>query len=296
MTGGPREQARASYDAGDFRQAREAALEGLREDPGDVELLRLAGRAGVELGAEDAVDQLRAVAERLPDDAQAWHDLGEALVTEGRTEEASEVFRKALELNPDDELAMAHLGYTAAAAGDQQDAVSYLSKAAAGGPGASSAVISLVDLYRTLGKHDEALAAAVTVAAQDPEDAIAALDVAELSLTVGKLDEASAAFARLRQVDDDPGHELYPLHGMIQVELRRDDLPRALALAREAAEIDRYGRTAGVIAFLQAQIAEPGEEPPPSREEVDAALAASLSEYRRMRSDDRRLAAEEQLG
>jgi hypothetical protein len=58
-----------------------------------------------------------------------------------------------------------------------------------------------------------------------------------------------------------------------------------------------------VIVFLRAQAGEPAEadeeeqqEEAPTREQVDAALDASLSEYRRMHADDRRLAAEDLLG
>jgi hypothetical protein len=54
------EEARASYDAGDFRRARELARSGLAERPDDPALLRIAGRAGIELGLDDAADELAA--------------------------------------------------------------------------------------------------------------------------------------------------------------------------------------------------------------------------------------------
>jgi hypothetical protein len=86
--------------------------------------------------------------------------------------------------------------------------------------------------------------------------------------------------------------------------MQRERWARALELAREAASGDSQGRTAGVLVFLGAQAGEPAEEeeegveppPPPTREEVDAALDASLMEYRRMHADDRRLAGEDLLG
>ena len=53
------EEARAHFEAGAFGRAHEAAIAGLEGAPDDVELLRLAGRAGVEVGSGDAVERLQ---------------------------------------------------------------------------------------------------------------------------------------------------------------------------------------------------------------------------------------------
>jgi Flp pilus assembly protein TadD len=302
MSSDAAQRADAHLQAGEYRASREAALAGLAGAPEDVELLVLAGRAGVELDAEDATEQLTRATELAPENADAWHYLGEALATEGRMEEAGEAFRRAVELNPADQVALSHLGHTSAATGREQEAVSYLSQAAQSMRGASTAAISLVDMYRTLGQYEEALAQARMIAEAEPDEPMAALDVAELSLEVGQLDDAVAAFTRLRELDDVPGHETYPLHGMIKAEMQREQWQHALELAREAAGADTQGRTAGVLVFLQAQAGEPAaaeeeeQEEAPTREQVDAALDASLLEYRRMHADDRRLAAEDLLG
>jgi len=286
------QEAGARLQAGEFRASREAALAGLEQEPENVELLVLAGRAGVELDEQDATDELRRATELAPENADAWHYLGEALAADGRMDEAGDAFRRAVELNPADQVALSHLGHTSAATGNQQEAVGYLSQAAQSMGRASTASISLVDMYRTLGQNQEALAQARMIAEAEPEDVLAALDVAELSLAVGELDEAVAAFARLRELDEVPGHETYPLHGMIKAELAREDTQRALELAREAHAADAQGRSVGILAFLDPQ----PEQETPTREQVDAALDASLSEYRRMHADDRRLSSEDILG
>ena len=295
MSAGPHNRQALNSRPASIARAREAALAGLATAPEDVELLVLAGRAGVELDAEDATEQLRRATELAPENADAWHYLGEALATEGRMDEANDAFRRAVELNPADQVALSHLGHTSAATGREEEAVGYLSQAAQSMRGASTAAISLVDMYRTLGHYEEALTQAQRIAEAEPEDLVAALDVAELSLEVGQLDEAVAAFERLRELDDVPGHEIYPLHGMIKTAIQREDWPRALELARTAPVSDPEGRTLNLIAFLQAQAGEPAEQAP-TREEVDAALSASLFEYRRMHADDRRLASEDLLG
>ncbi len=295
MTTGLAQQASAQLQGGEYRAAREAALAGLADTPEDVELLVLAGRAGVELDAEDATEQLRRATELAPEYADAWHYLGEALATEGQMDEAGAAFRRAVELNPDDQVALSHLGHTSAASGREEEAVGYLSQAAQSMRGASTAAINLVDMYRMLGHYEDALAQARRIAEAEPDDLLGALDVAELSLEVGQLDEAVAAFQRLRELDDAPGHELYPLHGMLKAEIQREQWQRALELAREAPLSDAEGRAVNLIAFLQAQLDEPAEQAP-TREELDAALSASLFEYRRMHADDRRLASEDLLG
>jgi Flp pilus assembly protein TadD len=296
-----RDRARGFWDAGDFDASLNAAVEGLGSTPDDVDLLVLAGRAGVELDAEEAVGYLRRATELGPENASAWHHLGEALAAEGAMEEAEAAFRRAVELDPDDQLAMTHLGHTALAAGRRDEGVGYLARAADIAHAASSASISLVDMYRSMGQYEDALTQARRVAEATPEDRIAWLDVAELSLQTGRLDEARGAFERLRELDEVPGHEAYPLHGMIQVELARDRWEPAGDLVAQAAAIDPYGLSTVLAAFVGEQTGEAtarddADAPTPTRDEVDAVLAGSLADYRRMLADDRLLRGGDLVG
>jgi Flp pilus assembly protein TadD len=298
-----RTQARALFDASDFQGSLDAASDGLRSAPDDVELLILAGRAGVEVEAPDAVEHLRRATELAPDDASAWHHLGEALAAEGQMAQSDAAFRRAVELDPDDQVALTHLGHTAVAAGRREEGVGYLAQAADIAHTASTAAISLVDMYRSFGQHEEALKQARQLAEADPDDALAWLDVAELSLQLGQLDEARATFERLRDVDDVPGHEAYPLHGMIDVEIRREQWDGAGRLVAEASAIDPYGLSTDVAAFVREQGGAPAEqsegpaeEPAPTQAEVEAALASSLAQYRRMLAEERRLSAGDIFG
>jgi len=289
-----RDRARLMYDGAEYEQSLQAALEGLSSYPDDVELLVLAGRAGIELDDDDAVEHLRRATELAPDDASAWHHYGEALAAEGRTPEADTAFRRAVELDPEDQLALTHLGHTALAAGHNEEGVGYLARAADiahAGAGASTASISLVDMYRSFGQYEDALAQARRLADAAPDDVLTCLDVAELSAAVGQLDEARSAFELLRELDDVPGHEAYPLHGLIQVEIQGGNWVRARELTQQAAAIDPRGLSTDVAAFLREEEGEPGEEPAPTRTEVEEALAGSLADYRRMLADDQRIGA-----
>lgn len=295
MSAGALDDARARFDAGDFRGALDAAQAGLENRPEDPDLLRIAGRAGVELGAEDAVEQLRRVADLRSGEADSWLDLGDALAAEGRMDEAADAFHRVLELDPTDEAALTAVGHAAYASGSGTDAVSYLEQAAKSSSGASSAMISLVDMYREMGQLDEALAAAVKIADAAPENTAAALDVAELSIQLERWDEALHALERVRGVDELAGHEVYALHGMLQVEMRRGNWERAHELAHEALAADHHGRTGDMLAFLEARVSgEPAGEAP-KQEEVEAALSASLEEHHRLHAEDSRVDGEGDL-
>jgi Flp pilus assembly protein TadD len=297
-----RDRARGYLDGADFDASLSAAQEGLSTAPDDVELLVLAGRAGVELELDDAVAHLRRATELAPDNAGAWHHLGEALAAEGAMDEADAAFRRAVELDPEDQLALTHLGHTALAAGRRDEGVGYLAQAADLAHAASSASISLVDMYRSFGQYDDALAQARLIAESAPEDRLAWLDVAELSFQTGHLDDARAAWDRLRELDEVPGHEAYPLHGMIQVELARERWEPASELVTQAGAIDPHGLSTVLVVFLRDQTGEAaGDEedesgPAPTREEVDGVLAGSLADYRRMLADDRLLRGGDLVG
>jgi len=294
-----REQARALYDAADFEQSLAVARQALNDAPDDAELLVLAGRAGIEVDDEAAVGRLRRATELAPDNAGAWHHLGEALAADGEMPEAESAFQRAVELDPDDQVALTHLGHAALASGRKEEGVGYLARAADiahTAHTASTASISLVDMYRSFGQYEDALAQARVVAEAAPDDVLSWLDVAELSLELGQLDDARSAFERLRELDDVPGHEVYPLHGMIQVEIRRQQWESARELAAQAAAIDPRELTADLAAFLSEQTVGPTDELAPPRDAIEAALAASLSDYRRIHGDDRRLSAGDLYG
>jgi tetratricopeptide (TPR) repeat protein len=185
------------------------------------------------------------------------------------------------------------------AVGRDQEGVGYLARAADGLGGASTASVSLIDMYRSFGQNDEALEQARRLAEAAPDDIVARLDVAELSLAVGNVDGAREAFGALRDLDDIPGHEAYPLHGLIRVAIAQEQWEQALELAGQARAIDPHGLSTDVEAFLRAQTGaatDPDAAAPPSREAVENALDASLVEYRRMHADDRRANAGRILG
>lgn len=285
MATGSAADAQASFEAGDYRRCRERALAGLAERPDDPVLLRLAGMASAELDLDDATGYLERAVALDPGDGEAWLALGEALAGQGSLEEAGAAFRRAAELRPRDVVALVGLGHVCYAAGQADEAIASLRQAVERDPGHVGALRSLAAMHRSAGRLDEALAVAKRVAEQRPQDALATVDVAELSLELGLLDEASVAFARLLEVDDEPEHEVYAYHGMIEVEVRRERWRRALDLAVDCTRVDRLGRTTDVLAFVVAQVFGDDDRPSPRRAEVDEALARSRAEHRWMHAE-----------
>jgi tetratricopeptide (TPR) repeat protein len=281
----PGSDARASFEAGDFRRCREVALAGLADHPDQPALLRLAGRASLELDLDDAADYLERAVALDPGDAEAWLALGNARAGQGSLQEAHAALRRAVELRPDDVAALVDLGHASYAVGQADDAIAYLQQAAERDPTHVGAMRGLVEMYRSSGKLEDALDMARRVGESRPGDVIVAIDVAELCLDLGHLDEASAAFGRLLDVDDEPEHEVYAYHGMIEVETRRERWRRALDLAVDCTRVDRLGRTTDILAFVVGQVFGEEDRPAPPRTEIDEALERSRAEHRRRHAE-----------
>jgi superkiller protein 3 len=281
----PVDEARALFEAGEFERSRDVALRALNDQPDDANLLRLAGRASAELGHDDAAQYLRKAVELDPENADAWRELGDALLSENQLGEATKAFRQAVELRPNDVASLVQLAHAAYASGDPEEAIGHVRQAVERDPNSYAARRALLEIYRAAHRYDDALAAAEELVESDPNDVLAILDVAELYLALDHPVDASSAFARLRKADEDPEHEVYAYHGMIEAEIRRGRWRRALDLAIEATRIDRMGRTTDVLAYVVAEVFGGTDRPAPSRAEVDDALAASRAEHRRLHEE-----------
>jgi tetratricopeptide (TPR) repeat protein len=280
------ERAVALFEGGDFQACRELVLTELAERPQDVGLLRLAGKASTELDLDDAAQYLQQAVDIDPENADAWRELAEAFLYRNRLTEAMEAIRQAVELRPEEATGLVDLGLSAYAAGHYDEAVLHLNKAVEREPGNTSARRALIDVYRGAGRQEDALKAAENLLQLEPDDVLATLDAAELNLALGRPENAVSEFSRLGAIDDDPEHEVYAYHGMIQAEIQRNRWRRALDLAIEATRVDRYGRTTDLLAFVVAEVFGQADRPAPSRAEIDEALADSQAEHRRLHTEE----------
>ncbi|MGI8552738.1 MAG: tetratricopeptide repeat protein [Dehalococcoidia bacterium] len=278
-------RAQMAFEAGNFRRCRELALQGLMERPEDPRLLSLAGRAGLDLGFDDARSYLRRTVDLLPDDAEAWHALGLTLMQERAIAEAVAAFREAARLRADDPEVLVDLGHGLYALGEVDEAIALLSDAAGQRPADLATMRSLLEMQRETGHLTEALTTARQITAQRPDDLAALVDIADLHLVLHQLDEASAIFGRLRRLDTEPGHDVHAYHGMIQAELRRNDWRRALDLALDATVVSRLDLTTQLLAYIAVQLFGRSEHPAPPLTELEAALKAERNEHHRLHSE-----------
>jgi tetratricopeptide (TPR) repeat protein len=310
---GWRERAQEHFARREYRASHEAALEGLSVDPDDRDALRLAGRSGVEIEADDAVAHLQRVAELAPDDVAAWRDLGDALAAEGRTAEAEQAWQKLAELRPDDSTVLTALGHAALAAGDTDAAAQRLTAAAQADTRNLSASMSLVDVYRDMGQHAQALEIARRIWETDPEAHLRGLAVAELSIELGDYDAAEKVYEQLLEADDE-GHEAFIRYAQLDIALRREQWIQASALASSAARLEQSARAQRLLAYfadraisydrnatspdlgaalLASQSGvfalpnlDAGPPEVPSREEVERLLADARFEHRRIHIEE----------
>lgn len=280
------DQALALYNEGDFQGCLELALEGLRESPENATLLRLAGQAGAELGRGDTTAHLQQAVTIEPENADGWRALADSLLADGRVDEAFSAIERAAELRPEDPAPLIDLAHVAHASGRTEAGVGYLEQALERAQGNLDALHGLVEMYRAAGRLEDALDAGRKIVGYTPEDVLAAIDVAELNLALDRLDDAVEAFKWVRDVDDEPDHEVLAYHGMIEAELRRERWRAALDLAVDATRVDRLGRTTDVLAFVVAKVFGAGDRPAPAARDVEDALAASRSEHRQLHATD----------
>jgi tetratricopeptide (TPR) repeat protein len=176
--------------------------------------------------------------------------------------------------------ALIDLGHAAYAQGRTDDAAAYLARAARHEPGNVDVLRSVIAVHRRGGHPEAALETARLLVEQRPEDVGATLEVAELSLELGRPDDAADAYQTLRRIDAEVGHEVYAYHGLIAVELRRQDWRRALSFAIDAARVDRQQRTTDLLAFAAARVFGPTDRPPPAPAQVERIIAESIAEHR----------------
>lgn len=208
-----------------------------------------------------------------------------ASLEEGDFERAREALRRAVEQDPGDPSALVDLGYLALGAGDTAEAAGLFRQALERDPGNVSALLAFSEIHRRTGRIEEAFEASAAASQIRPDDVAIALEGADLALELGRLDEAEAAFQRVRALDDDPAHEVYAHHGLIEVELRRERWRRALDLAVDATRVDRLGRTTDILAYAVSQVFGESERPAPERSAVEEALSRSRAEHRRLHAE-----------
>lgn len=271
--------------AADFKEAYRLALEGLNGRGGHPGLLAIAGRAALELGLDEAATYLGRLVELTPAEATAWRDLGAARLNSADLAGAEQALRTAVRLDPAEPGTRVSLGHLAYLGGAVDEAERQLSEAARLAPADATALRSLTEMRRLEGRTQAAIAAAEELLRRAPDDIAGTISLAELNLSVGNYDESMASYRRLCELDTEMGHAGHIIHGMVEVEIRRERWRRALDHAIIATALDRHRLTTDLLAFVTAQLFGRGEYPAPPRAEIESRLQARRTEHRRLHAE-----------
>jgi tetratricopeptide (TPR) repeat protein len=217
------ETARKHQRAGNLRQAEEVLRARLKSDPQDARAWHLLGDIAEDDGrGQEAIAAFRQVIGLQPNVAEGHCRLGNLLAGQGRKEEAIGCLRRALELAPDHIEAHINLGITLGRLGRVAEAVSVLEKAVRLRPDYARAHNNLCAAYLQNRQPQEALGSAdraLQLQAQYPE---AHYNRGNAQVALGRYDEAAACFRQALALRPNYA-EAYLTLGSALTELDRPD-------------------------------------------------------------------------
>jgi Flp pilus assembly protein TadD len=278
-------RAQDAFAAEKYQESFRLAVEGLAGSGDDPVLLSIAGRAALELGLAEATTYLEALVELMPTDASVWRDLGMARLSTADLAGSEQALRTSVRLDPAEASTRASLGHVAYLGGAVDEADRQLTEAARLAPQDVAALRSLTEMRRIEGRTQAAIESVRDLLERAPDDVAGTLSLAELTLSVGDYNASLASYRRLSEIDAEAGHVGHILHGMIEVEIRRERWRQALDHAILATSLDRHRLTTDLLAFVTAQLFGDGEHPAPPRHEIESRLQTRRAEHRRLHAD-----------
>ena len=278
------ERALAAYRAGEYARCRDFAQEALATDPRNVAWLILKGMGLIELGQpKDAVEPLQQAISVAPDSADAWRQLGIAVLMAGDRTAALHAFQKTQGLRPGEVPVLVDVGNLLFTVARSQEALDTLEEARRLMPGDLTILRNLAEMYASLERYEEALRSTHEILELRPDDALACCDAASLCLRLNRLDEAADVFRTLRRIDQE--HEVNAIHGLVMTEIRRRDWRRAVDLIIEATRLDRYDLTTGFLVYITGKFFGQSAVAEISLNELVARFETEQREHRRLHAE-----------
>jgi tetratricopeptide (TPR) repeat protein len=145
---------------GRWEEAEQLYREVLRDNPANVDAMRLLGNVAMQTGRIYYAERLfRRAVSNAPDFVMAQIDLGHALKKQSRLEEAIDQLRQAIRLEPDNVQAHHLLGSTLSLAAQTHEAVDAYQKVLELAPKHTGAMLGLGHVLKTVGRQEEAIEA-----------------------------------------------------------------------------------------------------------------------------------------
>jgi superkiller protein 3 len=170
------ERANALFMARRLADARSAASEVLRDDPGNAAALKIKGNAEYLLGyVQQSMSTFVSLLDRHPRDEDGAYMLGRIYYQEGRIDQAIGLFERVLRTDPESYRAWDNLGLCWQANGDNEKAIAHFLQAIKlvekDHPEYDWAYANLADLLVKTGDAEHAFAAAAKAANRNPTSA-----------------------------------------------------------------------------------------------------------------------------
>ncbi len=193
--------------------------------------------AHLEIGNRDAAIRAYQTATALhPNTPELYHNLGGLYMQNGQLSEAISAFQSVIQFDNTDAEAYLHLGWLHARQRKFTEATAYLQAAIQNNNTLTHAYYGLAEVYVQQEKPDRAIKIYRQLTAYRPADAQAWLRLGVLHLKLEQFDTAISAFERAIAADENSADAYNNLAWLYAT--RGEELPRAIALAERAVELD----------------------------------------------------------
>ncbi|MBN1212173.1 MAG: tetratricopeptide repeat protein [candidate division Zixibacteria bacterium] len=149
-----------------------------------------------------AIEELKALIKRYPDEKDAYYRLGLFYYSLDSTEQAIEYLNRAVNIDPLNKLAYNHLAYSYNQLGDYNQAIWAINQYIAIAPGEANPYDTRGDIYRLNGRIDEAIASYGQAIAINPKFVHSLSYLGVSYLFKDETDSAFVAFRKLLTVAD----------------------------------------------------------------------------------------------
>ena len=167
-------------------------------------LILLAAKTWMQAGIyKNQVTFFSHVVARNPQAKDAYFNLGNALLREGRPEDSLAASRIAVEQRPDSAKAYSNLSVALQKLGRLEEAQAQLARARELDPGEKSALHNTAELLRKQGRYEEALQWYREALAIDPDYALAHAGMGDTLVRSGRFDEALEAMSMALSLNPD---------------------------------------------------------------------------------------------
>ena len=183
--------------------------------------------------AERAIVVYRDLIARYPMETEAYQRLGWLLQTQDRNEESLAVIRQGLGADPEWKDLYNALGTVCVRLGRNEEALAAFQHYIQLAPNDPNAWDSLGSFHQWLGRYEEAEAAYNRALALNPESGVAIIHLGHLRFQQGRYRAAGEQYRRFSQIARDDNGRARGFSCQAWVYLRRGDLTRAAAAAKE---------------------------------------------------------------